>query len=74
MAYNRTLQHFTSSQELATQWASGQSYILDQLVLDNDRLYRCILAHTSGASFAGDSIYWSGINPGQTIKPLHLTH
>jgi hypothetical protein len=67
MAYNRTLQHFTSSQELATQWASGQSYILDQLVLDNDRLYRCILAHTSGASFAGDSIYWSGINPGQTI-------
>jgi hypothetical protein len=67
MAYNRTLQHFTSSQELATQWASGQSYILDQLVLNNDKLYRCILAHTSGASFAGDSIYWSGINPGQTI-------
>jgi hypothetical protein len=67
MAFNRTLGHFTSSQELATQWASGQSYILDQLVLDNDKLYRCILAHTSGASFAGDSAYWSGINPGQTI-------
>jgi hypothetical protein len=48
MAFSRTLQHFTSSQELATQWASGQSYILDQLVLDNDKLYRCILAHTSG--------------------------
>jgi hypothetical protein len=69
MAFNRTLQHFTSSQELATQWASGQSYILDQLVLDNDKLYRCILAHTSGATFAGDSANWTLVNSLDSIAP-----
>jgi hypothetical protein len=69
MAFNRTLGHFTSSQDLATQWASGQSYILNQLVLDNDKLYRCILAHTSGATFAGDSAYWTLVNSFDSIAP-----
>lgn len=67
MGYNRTLGHFTNSQELATVWASGQNYIVNQLVLDNNKLYRCITAHTSGATFAGDSAYWSGLNPGATV-------
>lgn len=67
MAYNRTLQHFTSSQELATIWASGQNYIVNQLVLDSDKLYRCNTAHTSGATFAGDSAYWTGLNQGGVI-------
>lgn len=67
MAYNRTIQHFTSSQELATIWASGQNYIVNQLVLDSDKLYRCNTAHTSGATFAGDSAYWTGLNQGGII-------
>jgi uncharacterized membrane protein len=67
MAYNRTLQHFTSSQELATIWASGQNYIVNQLVLDSDKLYRCNTSHTSGATFAGDSAYWTGLNQGGVI-------
>lgn len=67
MAYNRTIQHFTSSQELATIWASGQKYIVNQLVLDSDKLYRCNTAHTSGATFAGDSAYWTGLNQGGIV-------
>lgn len=54
MAFNRTLQHFTSSQELATPWASGQSYILNQIVIQSNALYLCLIAHTSGLSFATD--------------------
>ena len=54
MAYNRTLQHFTSSQELASLWVSSQSYLLNQLVLNNDVIYRATIAHTSSASFATD--------------------
>ena len=54
MAYNRTLQHFTSSQELASPWTSSQSYLLNQLVLNNDVIYRATIAHTSAASFATD--------------------
>jgi hypothetical protein len=47
MAFNRILQHFTSSQELAPLWETGQNYILNQLVLQNDQIYRCISAHLS---------------------------
>lgn len=67
MGYNRTLKHFTNSQELATVWASGQIYIVNQLVLNNNMIYRCITANTSGATFAGDSAYWVGVDPGATI-------
>lgn len=64
MAFNRTLQHFTSSQELATQWANGQSYVLNQLVINDDVLYRCLVAHTSAALFATDlaSAKWVAIS------------
>ena len=48
MAYNRTLQHFTSPQELATLWATGQTYLLNQVVFQDNKLYRCLINHTSG--------------------------
>jgi len=54
MAYSRTLNHFTSMQELATIWASSTSYVVNQLVINSDKLYRCLIAHTSTASFATD--------------------
>jgi hypothetical protein len=54
MAFSRTLQHFTSSQELATIWASGQSYIVNQLVVYNYAIYLCLVAHTSSALFSTD--------------------
>lgn len=54
MAYSRTLNHFTSMQELATLWASSTSYVVNQLVINDDKLYRCLIAHTSTASFATD--------------------
>jgi len=67
MAFNRTLKHFTSSQELATIWASGQNYILNQLVIESDKLYRCNLAHTS-TSFQTDyaSGDWVEVSDGLT--------
>ena len=37
-----------------TQWATGQSYILNQLVLNANVLYKCLIPHTSGASFDTD--------------------
>lgn len=68
MAFNRTLQHFTSSQELATVWETGKDYIVNQLVLESERLYRCSIAHTSGATFAGDSGNWAVVKPGEIIQ------
>lgn len=63
MAYNRTLHHLISSQDVVSQWASGQSYVQNQLIVDSSKLYQCVTNHTSGATFAGDSAYWSGIEP-----------
>ena len=54
MAYNRTLNHFTSMQELATIWASSTSYLLNQPVIHNNFLYRCAVAHTSAGTFQTD--------------------
>lgn len=54
MAYSRTLNHFTSMQELATIWASSTSYVVNQLVIESDKLYRCLVAHTSGGTFIAD--------------------
>jgi len=54
MAFSRTLQHFTSSQDLATVWASGQAYIANQLVIYNYSIYICIIGHTSTSSFPND--------------------
>lgn len=54
MAYSRTLNHFTSMQELATIWASSTSYLVNQPVIHNNFLYRCAIAHTSSGSFQTD--------------------
>jgi hypothetical protein len=64
MAYSRTLNHFTSMQELATLWASSTSYVVNQLVINDDKLYRCLIAHTSGGTFIADlqSAYWVEIS------------
>jgi hypothetical protein len=58
MGYNRVLGHFTNSQELATIWQSGQLYLVDQLVIQNNKIYKCVNQHTSGATFAGDIANW----------------
>lgn len=54
MAYNTTLNHFTSMQELATLWASGSSYVTNQLVIFNNAIYRCLVSHISSVSFSSD--------------------
>lgn len=54
MAYNRTLNHFTSMQELASIWASSVTYATNQVVINNDILYRCLVDHVSTGSFATD--------------------
>jgi len=54
MAYNRSLQHFVSQQDLAQLWASGQAYVLEQIVIYNNTFYRCTISHTSNISFATD--------------------
>lgn len=68
MAYSRTLNHFTSMQELATLWASSTSYVVNQLVINDDKLYRCLIAHTSGGTFIADlqSAYWVEISASQS--------
>ena len=68
MAYNRTLGHFTSSQELATQWATAQSYIVDQIVIENNIIYICDIAHTSG-TFATDlsAGKWTALTTGVPV-------
>lgn len=56
MAYNRLLQHFTSSQDLTKIWASSQNYIVNDLVVytPSNKIYRCLIAHTSSGSFFTD--------------------
>jgi hypothetical protein len=67
MGYNRVLGHFTNSQELAVPWQTGQLYLVNQVVINSNLLYLCNTQHTSGATFAGDSIYWTGLNPAATV-------
>lgn len=55
MAYNRTLQHFISGQEVATLWSGpGSNYLLNQLVIESQKLYLCLVSHTSSSSFLTD--------------------
>ena len=67
MGYNRVLGHFTNSQELAVPWQTGQLYLVNQVVINSNLMYLCNTQHTSGATFAGDSLYWTGLNPAATV-------
>lgn len=50
-------------------WATATAYAIGDIVSDSGSYYRCTTAHTSGATFAGDSAYWvasvSDGTPGQ---------
>ena len=69
MAYNRTLKHFVSAFDLATLWGSGTIYEVNQLVVHNNRLYSCALAHTASASFEADHAAgdWVEVSSGTTV-------
>jgi hypothetical protein len=54
MAYNRTLQHFVSQQELATIWSSGLSYGKNQFFIYEYKIYKAQISHTSDVSFLSD--------------------
>lgn len=54
MAYNRTLKHFTSSQDVISQWASSTNYVINQLIVNNTILYQATITHTSSGSFSTD--------------------
>lgn len=66
MAYNRNLQHFTSSQELANLWQPSQTYLENQLVIYNNSLYRALVSpsHVSSSDFIADlaANKWAGIS------------
>jgi len=40
-------------------WATGRGYAIGDRVSVSGTVYRCRVAHTSGATFAGDSAYWT---------------
>jgi hypothetical protein len=46
-------------------WVTGTPYEIDDVVIESDKIYRCIFAHTSG-TFATDlaSNYWVEVSPG----------
>lgn len=46
----------------AREWLANHSYVLDELVVSQNLLYRCITAHTSGSAF--DKINWQQITIG----------
>lgn len=75
MAYNRTLQHFTNTDTPIPLWASSQAYNVNDLVIYNDAIYRCLVAHTSSGSFATDLAagYWVAISGGGGTSTLNLT-
>lgn len=43
----------------ATTWATATAYAVGDRVFDSDVSYVCITSHTAGATFAGDSAYWT---------------
>lgn len=46
----------------AGEWRANHSYVLDELVVSENLLYRCITAHTSGSAF--DKTNWQQITIG----------
>jgi len=53
-------------QGVIPEWATGVDYEVDDTIRETDTIYYCITAHTSGATFAGDSAYWT-----QTTDKAH---
>ena len=41
-----------------TVWASGKGYVVGNIVINDNRLYRCTVAHTSSSLFATDIADW----------------
>lgn len=72
MSFNLNLGHFTSAVGSIPQWTSGTTYALNQVVIKDDLIYRCSIAHTASASFATDqSSKWAQIggSPGVVATP-----
>ena len=49
------------------EWASGTAYARDDVVKEGVNSYICVQAHTSGATFAGDSANWNVMAVGAEI-------
>lgn len=49
-------------------WESDKSYVQNQVVLNNDVMYRCIESHLSAESF--DSTKWQELNRGTGIEDI----
>lgn len=43
-------------------WVTGEIYAIGDIVIDNENIYRCITAHTAGATFIGDRANWNRIS------------
>jgi hypothetical protein len=52
-------------------WITAKAYIVDDLVIESNKIYKCLVAHTSG-TFATDlaSVYWVEISAGLTSPVL----
>ena len=51
-------------------WATATKYKVNQTVTNGGNWYRCITAHTSGATFVGDFTYWELVTAGVTTVEL----
>ncbi len=54
---------------LAADWATGQTYVVGQVVVNAGSIYRCTTAHTSGGSFDVTKFALVGAGGGSSIDP-----
>ena len=64
MAFNPTLKHLTTRLDGGVIWAASTEYLADNIVIFQNASYRCLVNHTSSASFTTDlnSNRWAKLN------------
>lgn len=64
MAFNPTLKHLTTRLDGGVIWTASTEYLADNIVIFQNASYRCLINHTSSASFVTDlnSNRWVKLN------------
>jgi hypothetical protein len=52
-------------------WITATSYLVNDVVVQGAKIYKCTVAHTAGATFTGDAANWLELSaPTQTVQTL----
>ena len=57
-----------------SEWTTGILYAVDAIIWEGEDFYRCILQHTSGATFAGDAANWNQMSDKLTATEVKASY